>query len=810
MNDTWDFFVSTRPAFPWSISGIGLPALIAVAAGLIFLTLWTYAGHPRAGRGRILTVTTLRLLALIVALLTALRPSIGIQEEPKVPSHLLIGIDLSESMTIQDEFGNLSRIDAVRKILQKAEGTIEALRDEQNVNVQFYAYGSPDFAEATGAYAAELTADGKRSDYGAYLLRTFERWQGERYVRAHLLIGDGADNGTAYSAIAEANKWRGTSTLHTFAVGSTGTPTSSRDVAITDVVLDPNPVAIKNDLTLRARVNAYGFAGANVNMKVQFDTGDGYQDVAIDKVQLSKEKDNAIEIALKAPEAPGQIKVRVEIPMSEVPGDVSPSNNVVETYLSVTKEGLRVLLVDRFRYEYALILDALATDPRIDVRKVDLQTAETSPGLRAAFDFEENVYDVLVIGNVTARQIEAIDPELPEKIRQQVLKKGMGLLFIGGHATLSGSPKIPDATGWRGTKPIEDILPVTLDNGPPGVAPDVFNRADSKYQFIPNPRLADSYILQLGDTTRQTLELWNRLNERNSKSRFSGLSNIGSPKPTAEVYAWTSNLPELVDPERVRNLAPLLVGHQIGDGNRGRVLTFGAMDTMLWQRLGLPDSTDGINIHSRFWRQLILWLAHQEEEAGSAFARPEFPRLPVGAKQGIRVGLRGKNGAVVIDPKFEVKIIAPGETEANAKTSPVVADPNGGSRVNTNPDLPGEYTVKVVASGKTAAGEDVEGEATAKYLVYPEASDEMIRTAADHEYLQKLSNSGGGQFYRLEDLPAFLEELKGQPLDSVKPKPRYIPDWRRDHSQGFLPIWFVVFVILLGTEWGLRRLWGMV
>ena len=64
---------------------------------------------------------------------------------------------------------------------------------------------------------------------------------------------------------------------------------------------------------------------------------------------------------------------------------------------------------------------------------------------------------------------------------------------------------------------------------------------------------------------------------------------------------------------------------------------------------------------------------------------------------------------------------------------------------------------------------------------------------------------------RLEDLPGFVKELKSQPVsESLKPKPRYVPDWRRNHSGGFLPGWLVVFVTLLGCEWGLRRLWGLV
>ena len=41
-------------------------------------------------------------------------------------------------------------------------------------------------------------------------------------------------------------------------------------------------------------------------------------------------------------------------------------------------------------------------------------------------------------------------------------------------------------------------------------------------------------------------------------------------------------------------------------------------------------------------------------------------------------------------------------------------------------------------------------------------------------------------------------------------RPKFLPDWRRNHSKGFLTLWLVVFTGLLGAEWGLRRLWGMV
>src|SRR5438132_553104 len=120
MPDTSLFF-STRPAYPWSAYQVGLPALAVVAVLLVVFTLWTYLGHPQATRRRVLIVLVLRIAALVVALLTAVRPSVGFQEEPKMPSVLLVGVDLSESMTVKDEVGGQARIDAVRRALDKAQ-----------------------------------------------------------------------------------------------------------------------------------------------------------------------------------------------------------------------------------------------------------------------------------------------------------------------------------------------------------------------------------------------------------------------------------------------------------------------------------------------------------------------------------------------------------------------------------------------------------------------------------------------------------------------------------------------------------------
>jgi hypothetical protein len=183
-----------------------------------------------------------------------------------------------------------------------------------------------------------------------------------------------------------------------------------------------------------------------------------------------------------------------------------------------------------------------------------------------------------------------------------------------------------------------------------------------------------------------------------------------------------------------------------------------------------------VQLHARFWRQMVRWLAHQEEDDAAAFARPELKRLPVGGKQTIRVGLRTPGGAPAKEPQFTVKVIAPGQDEAAAQQRTAVPDPDGGFKVAYDPAVPGEYTVKVSAVGKDKDDKEVKGEASARFLAYPEASDEMLAKAANHDLLRKIAAAGGGQFHRLEELPG----------------------------------WLALFALLLGGEWALRRLWGMV
>src|SRR5262249_53730358 len=145
----------------------------------------------------------------------------------------------------------------------------------------------------------------------------------------------------------------------------------------------------------------------------------------------------------EAPAKPGEYRVALVVcdPDSDkddprpVPGELSFVNNKMETFITVTREGLSVLLVERQeRYpEPQLLLKALAADKRISVHVAWLRGQELlTPGQKGLFQFDQQPYDVIILGDVTAARLQQADPDALQKIYERVDKKGTGLLMMGG------------------------------------------------------------------------------------------------------------------------------------------------------------------------------------------------------------------------------------------------------------------------------------------------------------------------------------------------------------------------------------------
>ncbi len=550
---------------------------------------------------------------------------------------------------------------------------------------------------------------------------------------------------------------------------------------------------------------------------------------------LEREKGNELKMTVKLPETKGEIKVKVQVGIEKdgklepLPGELSPLNNWSETYLTVLKEGVRVLIVDQLRWEQTFLRDALRSEKRFDVYEVILQADLTVPQeARDLLNLDAQAYDVVIVGNVGAAALNRAAPSFLKDLAKLTVSKGVGVMFLGGEYAYTGIPN--------------DVLPIT--GGP--IVDDLDKSGNPRVSFpaIPEPR-GLAKMFKVAPKVETSRELWDKMNNFRSGVLLNGYNRLAvRPGDVDTVFAWTQKFnPEnsALSPNDPKALEagtkfdaqvhePLLVGSQRGDANKGRWLAFGAFDTYLWRSLGQPKEKVGIDMHERFWRQCVLWLAYQDEEEGQAYARPQFRQLKVTAEQTVRVGLKKPDGSDDPTAPLTVKIVPlpPGqqepkpEDERKAVPLTVLADADAQKlpfrKVLFRPPAPGEYFVSVTSPMKKPDG-SIETNAdgspklhrgTAKFIAVPDISDEMLIVNANPTFLERLSVPTGGQALLLQDLPGFLKELKAEAPPDAGKKPRYYPDWHRNRSRGFLPLWLVVFVALLGAEWGLRRLWGMI
>src|SRR5207245_10293251 len=96
-------------------------------------------------------------------------------------------------------------------------------------------------------------------------------------------------------------------------------------------------------------------------------------------------------------------------------------------------------------------------------------------------------YDVIILGDLSARRLRDLDPQRPEagqeslvaKLAEQV-KRGAGLLMMGGNETFGNSD-------WQGT-PLADVLPVEID---------VPGQTDAEIQVEPTTKGLSHYLMRL-------------------------------------------------------------------------------------------------------------------------------------------------------------------------------------------------------------------------------------------------------------------------------------------------------------------------
>ena len=263
-------------------------------------------------------------------------------------------------------------------------------------------------AEGIARFEPGGKATGKRTDFGTWLHDLWQTHHGENGLRGLVIFSDGADNGTRFLALKQAANWAGTCPISTFALGKENTSFSKRDVALVDIRPPSEPVPIKTQFSVTGRINAFGFEGATAKISLwieDHDTGELVMLGRMEQIVLTKTQDNEVVLVRDAPSRPGEYRITLKV--DPLPGEVSDTNNQISSYITATSEGVSILWVEgRKRLESSFALRyALNKDRRFRLYPAEkLGEGETSQA--DWFNFGKQHYDVIVIGDVSARRFQ--------------------------------------------------------------------------------------------------------------------------------------------------------------------------------------------------------------------------------------------------------------------------------------------------------------------------------------------------------------------------------------------------------------------
>ena len=745
-----DISITFSPIGPW-------PFLVGAASAVLALTLWAYSRRLRgtSGRWRWFALS-LRLLALLLCLMAALRPTVLLKEKKRQPASLVFMIDSSTSMLMADEVRGKTRWQVGKEALDQAREFAKGLGPD--LDVKYYRFD----ATVSEPKEGDLTAEpkGHETDLGTAMQDVQKRQKGvsKRIARMVVLSDFASNNGVNPLVAARQLKMQGVPVV-TVGLGTENAGAASRDIKFRDIVTNPI-VFVKNKLDVRGTVLARGFAGQTLDVEL-FVEGQSAA-VAQTKVKVPETGDVIPITGVKyIPQTPGEKRITLKVAQHD--GELVLSNNEISTFVTVVSGGLNVLYLQGSNpnWEYKYLMRSIGTSPDVLVEGVVIRR----PAQRDSSEVPDAVfapgrYNVYIFGDLAADYLTTTQHNL----LVDAVMKGAGFMMLGGHASFG-------AGGWADTK-LVDILPVAINGGDGQLEPP------EGIKFTPNAKGLDSFVLQVGVNRNETEKIWALM------PPILGANRFGEPKHGANILATTPGL----------NPEPLMLSQELG--RNGRVLAYGG-DTWVWAR---SLAEEGRLAHRKFWRQLIFWLSHKENDGDNQVKLKVEPRrIGVGEKIELSATARDSKGAALPNVRYETKIAREGGDKSSTPVELLNQgdEAKGSVYATENMGQPGDYTATVVAR---THGQEI-GHDTVRFLVYQD-DREMENPSADLGLAKAIAELTDGEAVNPERL---LIHLKG--IDrSAYTEYGSLSEYKVWDNWPFL----LIFTALLTLEWWLRKRHGWV
>ena len=734
-------------AWPWWVLILFLAAAGVGLAWLIRSKLPRAASQIKNWRAWVIWMLQFALAGLLLFLLW--QPAILVAELRSQQNIIAVLVDDSRSMSIADAGGGATR--EAQAIQALEGGVLGELQKRFQIRLyrldrQISRVGKLDDLKTAAPASATRIGDG---------LKELAAEASDLPVGAVVLLSDGADNsgGIDLDTISTFRSRR--IPVHTVGFGA---EQAGRDVEINDAVVAPRALA---DSRLAAKVSLHqrGFAGQKAMLTVR----DGAKVLAGRQITLTPDGQTQNESLLFNAGDAGAKTLQFSI--DPLPGEENRDNNSVARLVNVESAKRRILYVEgEPRWEYKFIRRAEQDDRLVSIVSM-LRTSENKIYRQGIEDPKELAdgfpsraedlfgYQAILIGSVEANYFTAAQKEL---IQQFVDRRGGGLLFLGGRASLGDG-------GWAASS-LADLLPVTLPN-----KKGTFHRDPATASLTPAG--ADSIITQLAEDPAGNAERWKKL------PYLMDYQEVGAPKPGAVVLA------EMTAAGRKM---PLLITENYG---RGRTAVLATGGTWRWQMSQpLEDQT-----HEEFWQQLLRWLV--TDTPGRVVATLPNQMLFDDGRVQFSAEVRDKNFLPAGDARVQAHVLGPGGAAAQIEMTPDANAP-GTFRAEWSADQPGSYLTEVIGTrDKEELGRDV------LTFARMDGVAENFHTQQNRELLEKLSAETGGRYWRPQDLARLPGEISYSEAGVTVRDTKELWD---------LPVVFLLLLALPTAEWLLRRRWGVV
>jgi len=747
------FFIDTVPWWATLLIALGVSGLLVYQ----FLKL-----KQRLSTRQSCLLISLRGVVYALLIFFLLSPGLVERRVIKLRRPLAVLVDTSRSMGLpaspqsQDGRQVKSRIDLVKeKFLEGKEPLIQKLARDYDLRLYQFSTGLEPIGPAS---LPHLAAQGK----GTRLVEAL-REAAASGAAGIVLVSDGITNGEKKS-IDESLLL--SLPVFTVAVGETQGFT---DLRIADLNV-PEFAFRGRELKLDFTIQAYGLADRTVPLYFNL----GRNLILSRSIKIDREAFEQRVTLSYTPKEIGPHGFSLSLPPQA--GEQITQNNQREFKIDVQRDKIRVLTLSGSpSWNYRFLRMALKQDPLIDlVSFVFLRTPTDSVDvpdnqlslipfpIDEIFLEELRNFDVVVFDDFSHRSY--FNTLYLEKVRDFV-REGGGLAMSGGARSFD--------SGGYGDSPLRDVLPVELD-GKGGY------QAATRLRGILTASGKVHPITRLFPDPQANEEAWKKM------PPLSSLNQVSRSKGEALLVAA---------PDGAAGGSPLL---SVGRFGKGRTLALMSDDVWRWNFMAVGGKESPQN-HLKLVRQAVRWLAQEPSFEQVQIQPIGGPRAP-GDKIDFKIRVMKDDFTPAGNAAVGLRVIGPEGERIPLEAAPEIEE--GAYSAQFTPAKEGSYRLEAEANlAGRLLGRDRKNFLVA--FLYGEAEDGRPRP----ELLKQVAETSGGEFIPisewnekgLERVAAKLERLA--PSEIVEK--RQIQLWST--------LWtFTPILALLGSEWWMRRRWGLI